>query len=180
MNVALCSITERMIHFSRSAETHNIETWCADLNCRSTKRLMSRPTAHFGMTCFWYGTSLASSFACAFVRNVCWFVHPHHSLDLIGVQVCEHELASQRRQDILRSTTATAAERRAVETGVNAAVESQIAKVFKGKTRVQLTELEDSVRDKLASGNPGDVTYWEYMLIVRSSLVVRLFGWKLA
>eukprot|EP00038_Savillea_parva_P030538 m.78403 g.78403 ORF g.78403 m.78403 type:complete len:718 (-) comp9217_c0_seq3:91-2244(-) len=78
--------------------------------------------------------------------------------------ICEHELGVKRREAVLRSSTATAAERRAVETGVNPRVQLEIAKVFKGKTRAQLIELRDSVRDKLASGNPGDVTYWEFML----------------
>lgn len=53
-----------------------------------------------------------------------------------------------------------------METGVNRAVEAKIAQILKGKSRTQLIELENNVKDKLASVNPGDVSYWEYMLKV--------------
>lgn len=48
--------------------------------------------------------------------------------------------------------------------GVCSGVLRDIQSVFKGKTRVQLVALKDQVRARLASGDAGDVQYWETML----------------
>eukprot|EP00041_Stephanoeca_diplocostata_P025740 m.681666 g.681666 ORF g.681666 m.681666 type:complete len:749 (-) comp22812_c0_seq8:255-2501(-) len=79
--------------------------------------------------------------------------------------VCKHELAARHRELVLQKKhDANPAERRAVETGVNASVLRDIQNVFKGKTRAMLVALKEQVRTRLASGDVGDVQYWETML----------------
>lgn len=70
--------------------------------------------------------------------------------------VCKHYLE--------KLTDRSATEAAATGANVTAAVDDEIAKLLSGKSYDQLVLLQRQIQNKLASGEPVDVDYWEGLL----------------
>ena len=80
--------------------------------------------------------------------------------------IAEYEMKERTRDAVQNSKTKNAAERRAVDTGINPKVQIQIKTMFRGKTHPQLVAMAQQVGERLksgfdATGGAIDVTYWE-------------------
>src|SRR6266446_260603 len=70
--------------------------------------------------------------------------------------VCKHYLE--------KLTERSATEAAATGANANAAVDDEITKLLSGKSYEQLVLLQRQIQNKLASGGPVDVDYWEGLL----------------
>jgi len=75
--------------------------------------------------------------------------------------LAEYELRKKRREAATNDKKLSAAQRRALDTGVNATVAKKITSTLKDKSVPELQQLMDRVVKQLASGV--DINYWEYM-----------------
>jgi hypothetical protein len=86
----------------------------------------------------------------------------HYSQRLYSAQamfvVCKSVL------DELKAKRALGNEAYARRTRAHEAVKTEIVSLLKGKTHAQLVSLEGQIKDKLSSGEPVDVDYWEGLL----------------
>lgn len=77
--------------------------------------------------------------------------------------VCRAELKERRRAATLKDKGISAAQRRAMDSGINSKVDHDIQTVFKGKTSAQLALLNKQIKERIKSGTV-DVGYWETLL----------------
>ena len=78
--------------------------------------------------------------------------------------ICQHEIAEHKRRRALRNRDLTPAERRALDTGINARVKKDIVQLFHGKSTKELEVLQKSIQRKLLGGGALDTGYWETLL----------------
>ena len=75
--------------------------------------------------------------------------------------LAEYELRKKRREAAKKDKKLSAAQRRALDTGINDAVAKKIAETLRDKRLPELEALMDKVDSQLSQGQ--EVTYWEYM-----------------
>ena len=64
-------------------------------------------------------------------------------------------------QEQIRIVNAKLRVERNPRSSINSAVNSDITKIFRGKTSAQLSEMYKGIQAKLKKGGPIDVSYWE-------------------
>ena len=85
----------------------------------------------------------------------------------------EHALEERRREEKINDPGTSAAERRALETGVHSRVVHDIKRLFHGKTYNQLLLLRDEIERRIRDGAAVDVGYWETLLKFLQSELAR-------
>eukprot|EP00043_Microstomoeca_roanoka_P006294 m.61715 g.61715 ORF g.61715 m.61715 type:complete len:801 (-) comp13355_c0_seq1:413-2815(-) len=78
--------------------------------------------------------------------------------------ICDYKLKELYRYKAIEDPNLSAAERRALETGINERVKANIMGIFENKTLSQLLELERQIKSKIKSKDTVDVGYWETLL----------------
>jgi len=78
--------------------------------------------------------------------------------------ICEHALETHNRRRAQQDASLTAAERRALDTGINDKVRGDILALFRDKTHQQLLEMEKKIKQRLQDGDVADIVYWETLL----------------
>jgi hypothetical protein len=88
--------------------------------------------------------------------------NPEYWLDMATIS--EHTLVERRREAAQRDPTVSAAEKRALESGISPQVRSSIMDLLRGKSHAELLTLQAEIRRRISSGSALDVTYWEALL----------------
>lgn len=78
--------------------------------------------------------------------------------------VCNCQLEEKNRQAVLQDPNAPAAQRRALESGVNPAVKESIHQLLASKTATQLETMKSEIQGQIQSGQVVDLDYWETIL----------------
>eukprot|EP00055_Hartaetosiga_balthica_P012215 m.58645 g.58645 ORF g.58645 m.58645 type:complete len:838 (+) comp7874_c0_seq1:69-2582(+) len=78
--------------------------------------------------------------------------------------ICNHMLNQRRREAALANPNLSAAEKRALDTGINDAVKESILGILQGKTLKELEDLRHQIELTLSSPDTIDTTYWETLL----------------
>lgn len=79
--------------------------------------------------------------------------------------IAEHEYKEKRAEAVRSDPTISAAERRALESGINTQVKESVLGILRGKSIGELDTLEAEIRRRLSSANAfDDSTYWHALL----------------
>ena len=78
--------------------------------------------------------------------------------------ICERELTEKKRETAASNPNMSAAERRALETGVSPQIRENIMKMLRGKSHGELITLQEEIKKRISSGDAVDISFWEAML----------------
>ena len=78
--------------------------------------------------------------------------------------ICRSELEARTREKKRARKNLPAAERRALESGINDAVKDDILRVFAGKSYTQLVEMQAQIEERVAAEGAVDAGYWATLL----------------